>query len=148
MNCVQVVRLDLGAFVDHHNLCAVAAHGAHAEALDLGAVLQRTNALVARELHRPVAVCLNLAHDLRIADEVILDLLDDQRRLLRRAGHYGDQAARIENAHGETAQRREPRLAVASTFDDHERIRIPELPATTCCVSLSLILKYCWMNTS
>lgn len=125
---VKIVRLYFGAFVDHHNLCAVAAHGADRKALDLGAVSERADALVARKLHRPVAVRLDLAHDLRVADEVVLYLLDDQRRLLRRAGYHGNQAARVEDANGDTAQRRQPRLAVAAAFDHHERVRVAKLP--------------------
>ena len=55
---VQIVRLDLRAFVDHHDLGAVAAHGTHRIALDLAAVFQRANSLVAAQLYRTVSVTL------------------------------------------------------------------------------------------
>ena len=87
---VQIVRLDLRAFVDHHDLGAIAAHGAHGITLDLAAAFQCANPLVAAQLYRTVSVALNLPHDFRIADEIVLNLFDDQRSLLCRAGNDGD----------------------------------------------------------
>lgn len=127
-DCVQVVRLDLRTFVDHHDLGTIAAHGAHGIALDLAAVFQCANTLVAAQLYRAMSVALDLPHDLRIADEIVLNLFDDQCCLFRRTGNNGNQAARIEHAHGDAAERRQPRLAVAAGFDHHLGIGVSELP--------------------
>ena len=80
------------------------------------------------QLHRPVPVRLDLPHDLRIADEVILNLLDDLCGLLRCARYHGDEAAGVLHADGDAAQRHQPGLAVAAGFDHHLCVAAPELP--------------------
>jgi len=100
---IQIVRLDLRTFIDHNDFRAVAAHGAHRKAFDFGAVLQGAYAFIPRKLHRPVPVRLHLPHDIRVADEIILNLFDDLCGLLRRAGYHGDQAAGILHADSDAA---------------------------------------------
>ena len=125
---VQVVCLDLRAFVDDHDLSADAAHGPHGKAFDLGTVFQRTDALVPGQLYRPMPVRLDLAHDLRVADEVILNLLDNLCSLLRCARHHGDEAAGVLHADGNAAQRHQPGFSIAAGLDHHLCVAASELP--------------------
>lgn len=74
-----------------------------------------------------MTITLDLPHDLRILDEVVLNLLYDQRGLFCRARHNCDQTARVQDADGNTALRRQPGLAVAAGLDHHDRIRIAHL---------------------
>ena len=73
-------------------------------------------------------VRLDLPHDLRIADEVILNLLDDLCGLLRCARYHGDEAAGILHTDGDAAQRHQPGLSVAAGFDHHLCVTASELP--------------------
>lgn len=72
-------------------------------------------------------IALDLPHDLRILDEVVLNLLYDQRGLLCRTRYNCDQTARVQDADGNTALRRQPGLAVAAGLDHHDRIGITDL---------------------
>lgn len=53
-----------------------------------------------------MTITLDLPHDLRILDEVVLNLLYDQRSLLCRARHNSDQTAGVQDSDGNTALRR------------------------------------------
>lgn len=126
-NGILIVRFHFRTLINDDNLCTVASHGTHRKALYLGSVFQCTYAFVARKLHWSMTITLDLTHDLRVADEVVLYFLDDQRRLLRCSRHYGDQAARIEYANSKATQRRQPRLAITTALNHHERIRVAKL---------------------
>lgn len=124
---IKIISLYLGRLVDNDDLGAVAAHGAHGIAFDLASILLCANALVAGQLHRTVTITLDLPHDLRILDEVVLNLLYDQSGLLCRARHDSDQTAGVQNTDGNTALRRQPGLSVAAGLDHHDSIRIAHL---------------------
>lgn len=126
---IQVVCLDLGRFVDHHDLGTVASHGADRKTLDLRAVLQSTGTFISGQLHRPMTVRLNLTHDLGIPDEVVLYFLNNQRCLLSSARYNGDQTAGIQHANRNAALRRQPRLAIAAALDHHKGIGVTKLPS-------------------
>lgn len=74
-----------------------------------------------------MTITLDLPHDLRILDEVVLNLLYDQRSLLCRARHNSDQTAGVQDSDGNTALGSQPSLTVAAGLDHHDSIRIAHL---------------------
>lgn len=72
-------------------------------------------------------ITLDFPHNLRVLDEVVLDLLHNQCSLLRCTRYDSDQAAWIQNANSNTALCRQPGFAVTAGFDHHNRIGITDL---------------------
>lgn len=125
---IDIIVFDLWTLVQHHDLRAVTTHGADRKRFDLASILQRNNALIALQLHGPVAIRLKLPEYLRVLHKVVRDLFYDLRRLVSGAGYYGDVRSGVQNPHGDTAESNLPGLAIPTAFDDHEGFGVAELP--------------------